>query len=170
MKKTFLLLVFITQLSFAQKVSFNILKEKTEIDNIGALTLYVEVINKSNKAITILKPATDYRQKWRYYDCNMIKCDDVSIWESMEHVNLPYEESDLLEIPAKSKVVISINGRYNCNALSCYSKKIELELFYDVKKLLKDFSIERANVEEIKVLKKLTQIKIESKIVNIIIQ
>jgi hypothetical protein len=148
-------------------VSFNILNEKTQVDNIGAITLYVEVINKSNNAVTILKPATDYRQKWRYYKCNIIKCDDIPLWASMEHEYFPYEESDLLKIPAKSKVVISINGRNNGNMLSCNSKNFELKLSYDAGKLLKDFNIEKANLDEIKVLKKLTPIKIESKIVNI---
>ena len=172
MKEKILILILITQFSFAQKVHFNILQEKTKVDNIGAITLYVEVINKSNNSVKILKPATDYKQKWRYYNCNLIKCDDIPIWDggSGNDKLYPYEDSDLLIIPAKSKIIISINGRYNTNMLACYSKIIELQLLYNTTDLLKELNSQNLNLEEMVVLKKLTPLKIESKIVKINLQ
>lgn len=158
MKKAFLfVLLFTTQLTFAQKVSFRIIKDKTEVDNIGAITLHVEVINTSGNDVTILKPATDFRQKWRYYDVT-IKCNDIPLWEvpAKEQEKIAYNESDLLVIPSKSKVEIIINGRQNANMLACNSKIFQLKLTYDAGKLIENSSSESL------IVKKLTTIKIES--------
>ncbi len=66
MKKLLVLLLLATTILSAQNATFKIIKQKTVVDAIGAVILYVEVINNSKKEITILKPATDYSQKWRF--------------------------------------------------------------------------------------------------------
>lgn len=169
MKKTLLfVLLFFTQFAFAQKVSFEIIKDKTEIDNIGAVILYVDVINESEKDIVILKPATGFDQKWRFYNVD-IECADMPIWEDKEQTKIAYIESDLLVIPAKSKVEIIINGRKNANMLACDSKKFILKLTYDASELIKNAETNNCNLDEIKIVKKLTPIKIESEKTNIAI-
>lgn len=170
MKKiAFLTLLFLVQFGFAQKVSFKILKEKTELDGIGAIILYVDVINKSTKDIVILKPATDYPQKWRYYTSEN-ECESDSpppIWQVPSHSKINYNESDLLVIPAKSVVKIVINGRHNANGMACNSKNFSVKLFYDANELIAESS--NNSIEE-GVIKKLTPIKIESKKTKIKIQ
>lgn len=161
-KLLLLAFLFITQLTYAQKVSFKIIKDKTEVDSIGAITLYVKVINKSKNNITILKPATDFRQKWRYYDVK-IECNEMPLWAMEEQEKIAYIESDLLVITSKSKVEIIINGRQNANLLACYSKIFQLKLTYDAGKLIEDINTESLTLHEKEIVKRLTPIKIESK-------
>ncbi len=158
--------LILSTLSFSQRVRFKIIPEKTEVDYIGAITLYTEIINKSNKNITILKPSTQYNQKWMYYDVQN-DCADIPAWESEYAEPVSYNETDLLIIPPNSKVEITINGRFNANMLSCKSESFQIKLFYDANNLIKDPSIRNCNAEEIKILKMLTPVKIESKKVKI---
>jgi hypothetical protein len=168
MKTLLFTFLIISNLTFSQKVNFEIIKDKTEIDNIGAVILYVEVINKSKKEITILKPKTIFNQKWRYYDVK-IECTDIPEWQGEQQKRMAYSESDLLVIPAKSKVEIIINGRMNANMLSCNSKTFQLELFYDANELIKNPETRNCNSDELKIIKKLTPIKIKSKRESIVI-
>lgn len=163
-----LVLLFITQMTFAQEVSFKIIKDKTTVDNIGAITLYVEVINKSETDITILKPATDFRHKWRYYDC-VIECDNMPLWNRTEEQKIAYNESDLLVISSKSKVEIILNGRNNTNTLTCNSKDFKLKLVYDAVELI-EMNTVSLNIEEKEIVKKLTPVRIQSKETKIKIQ
>ncbi|ERJ59876.1 hypothetical protein [Sphingobacterium paucimobilis] len=168
MKKILLLaFMIIANLAFSQKVTFKIIKDKTEVDNIGAIILHVEVINKSKNDITILKPATDFNQKWRYYDVE-IDCSNIPLWSAGDQEMIDYEESDLLVIPAKSKVEIIINGRKNANMLACDSRTFQLKLFYDAKELINRTETGNLNSDEIQVVKKLTPIRIESKKTSIV--
>ncbi|ATA76146.1 conserved exported hypothetical protein [Capnocytophaga canimorsus] len=164
MKQIILQVTFLlyTTIAFSQDVSFNIIKDKTTVDEYGAVTLQVEVENKSSEAITIFKPAEKYNQKWRYYGCD-IKCDDFPYWFSGNYEYVGYNSDDLLEISAKSKVTITINGLYN--GLSCSSKKFKVKLIYDVVDFIKNK--EDLTPEEVIVIQKLTPIRIVSKQVEI---
>ncbi|ENA1795606.1 hypothetical protein ABF176_002453 [Flavobacterium psychrophilum] len=169
MRKTLLIaFLIISNLTFAQKASFKIITEQTEIDDIGAVTLYVDVINNSKKDITILKPATDFNQKWRFYDVKN-ECDNIPEWQGEQQKMMAYSESDLLVIKAKTKVEIIINGRMNANMLSCKSKTFQIELFYDANELIKNPETRNCNSDELKIIKKLTPIIIKSKKENIVI-
>lgn len=169
--KRILLFVYliIPNLTFAQKVSFEIIKDKTKVDEIGAITLYVEVINKSKKDITILKPATNDNQKWRYYDVK-IECPEIPEWSGPIQEKRTYSESDLLVIPAKSTVELVIDGEMNANMLACNSKTFQLELFYNANELIKNPETRYCNSEGIEIVKKLSKIKIASKKTNIVIK
>lgn len=167
MKKLLILLLLATTILSAQNATFKIIKQKTVVDAIGAVILYVEVINNSKKEIKILKPATDYSQKWRFYNCD-INCNNIPLWESAgNRERLIFAESDLIKIPAKSKQVLSVNGRYNCNMLSCESETFEIKLIYDVREILQNPNVNNGNLQEIEMLKKLTLIKIESALTKI---
>ena len=158
----FSLLLLVTNLTFAQKVNFKILKDKTEVDKQGFITLYAEVINKTKNDITILKPSTDFNQKWRYYTSEM-DCEIRSPWFAMETKKINYNDSDLLLIAAKSKLIIKVNGRLNTNSLSCQSDQFEVKLKYDISELIEDDKKDRLTFDEKSILEKLTSIKIESK-------
>lgn len=165
-KTVLVLILFVAQVTLAQKVTFKIIDQKIKTDNIGALTLNVEVINKSKKDITILQPATNYDQKWMYYTAD-IDCNSPAIWDagsSRKHVD--YTESDLLVIPAKSTKQIVVDGRNNTNSLSCNSSKAKVKLIYNPAELLMNMNKE-LNASEIEVIKKLSPIKIESKMVEL---
>ena len=164
MKKTLLLLLIsITQLSFSQEVNFKIIEEKTVADEIGAITLYAEVINNTENDITILKPATKFRQKWRFYNCN-IQCDNIPLWTTEAVDNYTeYYESDLLIVPKKSKEEIIINGRHNANMLVCEDEIFKLELTYDAGELIENIDNMNLNIYEKEIVKKLTPLTIKSK-------
>lgn len=165
-KATLLVVLFISQLALAQKVTFKITDTKVKTDNIGALTLHVDVINKSNKAVTILLPATNHDQKWMYYSAN-IQCNSPSIWDAgATREQTDYNEADLLVIPAKSTKQIVVGGRNNTNSLSCNSSKASVKLVYNPSKLFEEMDRD-LNAAEIEVIKKLTPIKIESEMVNL---
>ena len=169
MKTILFSVLLLSQLIAAQAVTFNVLKEKTKVDKIGAITLYVEVINKSSNTVMLIKPAIDNSNKYSFYNVDMIKCDDTSIYNGMQDKNISLNESNLLKIAPKSKVIIEINGNYNGGMLFCNSKKFTLKLIYDVKKFLQNLEKLVSNTEDIAILRKLSSLKIESKIVNIIV-
>lgn len=163
MKYLILLLLLISPAGFAQNVSFSILKNKTQIDKIGAITLFVEVINKSKSEVTILTPASDVRQKWRYYDCE-VDCGEKPIWQDNgDYKRLPYVSSNLLVISPKGKAEIIIDGRHNTNSLSCNLKNFSVKLLYDATELINSLNGKNLSESEKEVIKKLTPIKIESK-------
>lgn len=164
-KTVLVLMLFVAQVTLAQKVTFKIIDQKIKTDNIGALTLNVEVINKSKKDITILQPATNYDQKWMYYTAD-IDCNSPVVWEGSPREHVDYTESDLLVIPAKSTKQIVVDGRNNTNSLSCNSSKAKVKLIYNPAELLMNMNKE-LNASEIEVIKKLSPIKIESKMVEL---
>lgn len=172
MKKTlFFSFLLISNLTFAQKVSFEIINTKTQRDNIGAIILHVKVSNKSRQDITILKPSTDFNQKWRYYNAE-IECSMLPLWDAGNINNIKriaYCDSDLLVIPAKSNTEIIINGRHNADMLCCNSKTFQVKLSYDASELIKESTTQNLNADELKIVKMLTPIKIESKKTQIVI-
>lgn len=161
-KRALVLLIFITQLTFAQRINFKIIEDRTEVDDIEAITVHVEVLNNTKNDITILKPATEFNQKWRYYKSKVECPSDPTLWVSEIQIETPYTESDLLVITAKSKAEIIINGRKNCGSLSCGSKEFELQISYDASELINNLNTKNLNSNEIEILQKLTPIRIES--------
>lgn len=153
-----------TAITFGQNVSFMILKDKTKVDRYGVVILQVMVKNKSNEAITIFKPAEKFNQKWRYYQTEM-KCDDVPIFAIERVKKIDYNNYDLLKIPAKSNVIITVDGNNNTNVLACNSKKFKVKLIYNVIDFIKNKK--DLTTEERSVIEKLTPIRIESKQVKI---
>ncbi|MDY3339520.1 hypothetical protein PG279_10085 [Riemerella anatipestifer] len=166
MKRILILTLFVfTHLAVAQSVKFKIAKNKVKLDKYGRFTLVVKVINNSPKEIIILKPAVNNRQKWRYYN-GELDCPEIRMIlrdDSTDSSTISYNESDLLIIPSKSKTEISIDGRYNTNSLlQCKANKFKLKLLYDASELLKQ--VDNNDSQEVDIIKKITPIKIESKL------
>jgi len=156
-------LAIIAYTAVAQKATFTILPDKTEVDNSGNIILHVEVVNKSKNDIVILRPATYAINKWRYYS-NTIACDDIPMSEmGGQDLKVNYNDFDLLTIPSKSKVEIKVNGKYNGNILACSSKSFEIALIYDASELIESYNGKKLGSDEMEIVAKLTPIKIESK-------
>ena len=169
MKKIILstLTFLVVQITLAQSISFEILKNKTEVDSNNVITLYVKLNNNSNDEIVIFKPAVALNQKWRCY-YRELECSDPVLWSSSDNIKeIPYDESDFIIVPAKSKNILKINGMYNANLLSCSSKAFRVKLIYNSKLFFKNLNDKNLNSQEIDLIKKLTPIIIESKKTNI---
>lgn len=156
-------LAIITHTTVAQKATFTILTDKTEVDADANIILHVAVTNKSKNDIVILRPATHAINKWRYYT-NTIDCDDIPMNEmGGQGLKVNYNDFDLLTIPSKSKVEIKVNGKYNGNILACSSKNFEVKLYYDATELIENYKAKKLGSDEMETVAKLTPIKIESK-------
>jgi len=163
MKKTLILIFLFSQVSFGQDVYFNILKEKTERNDSGIITLYVEIINESEKDIIILKPAIDFRQKFMHYYFDLLKCDKAADldYAAIKFKTFEYEYNDLLKIKSKSKQIIKIRHWSSQNTFDCDSPEFEVKISYEVNKKLTYFT-EDLTKKETKIYNRLTSIKIES--------
>jgi hypothetical protein len=163
MKKILTLIFLFSQVSFGQNVYFNILKEKTERNNSGIITLYVEIINESKKDIIMLKPAIDFRQKFMHYYFDLLKCDETAdlYYAAIEFKLFKYEYNDLLKIKSKSKKIIKIRHWSSQDTLACNSSEFEVKISYEVDKLLTYFTKDLTK-KEAKIYNRLTSIKIES--------
>ncbi len=163
MKKILTLIFLFSQVSFGQNVYFNILKEKTERNDSGIITLYVEIINESEKDIIMLKPAIDFRQKFMHYYFDLLKCDvhaDLD-YAAIKYKSYEYENNDLLKIKSKSKQIIKIRYWDAQNTLACNSFEFEVKISYQVDKNLTYFTKDLTK-KEAKIYNRLTSIKIES--------
>lgn len=163
MKKILILFFLFSQVSFGQNVYFNILKEKTERDDSGIITLYLEIINESEKDVIMLKPANDYRQKFMHYYFDLLKCDEAVYFDySTNRFKIfEYVNDDLLKLKSKSKEIVKIRYWSIHDILACDASEFEVKISYEIDQKLTYFK-EGLTESEAKIYNCLTSIKIES--------
>lgn len=160
--------VNIVSTPFSSKETFGTIyikvnKEKTNASKDGAILLFFDVINNSNKDLVILKPNNTMDSRLDFF-MNIMECEDVPIIAT-DYIakELKIKEEDYLTIPANAKIELFVNGTYR-NWLACSSEYIILQIQYNPFKSAEEgIELLPALKKEIsKALKSVTPIKIES--------
>lgn len=138
-------------------------KEKTYTNKNGAILLFFDVINNSNKDLVILKPNNSIDSRLDFFS-NTMECEDIPI-TSTDYIakDLKIKDEDYLTIPANAKIELFVNGKYR-NWLACNSEDIILQIQYNpFKNAEQGDELEPDMKKELsKSLKKISPIKIES--------
>lgn len=143
-------------------IILKIKSEKTNYKNNHWVNLYVIINNNSNQDITILKPSTKYGYQMDFFDVKY-QCEDVSITEVTEKTPVIIKtEADLITIKAKSEIELLLKG--NLLDVICDSNKItQVKVTYNTSKEFPEWLVNEIGNEQLNLIKKLTQLKIESK-------
>ncbi len=120
----------VKQKSTHQNFFLKINIDKTYADGIGAIMLYFDVVNNSNKEITILKPNNTVDHRINFFS-NTMECKDIPIW-STEYLikHIAVIEKDYLIIKPNSSAEILMNGR-TFGWLACNSDSVEVSVKYE---------------------------------------
>lgn len=146
-----------------ETIYFKINKEKTVANEYGDIKLYFDLINNSNKTLTILNKFNALDNRLDFFSTTM-ECEDIPITEvDHEPKYIKVKEDDYITVLPNSKYEFFIHGMYD-DYLSCMSDDVVIKIMYNPFKsaeegfqyaepLQKDFK---------KVFDKITKIKIES--------